>query len=71
MEITRSEDCLIFNGLTPEITKMDKVYDAIVEFMKKKVKKKSKKKFFLYYIFFFCFFIRITERIVIIPSIKP
>ena len=36
MEITRSEDCLIFNGLTPEITKMNRVYDAIAEFMKKK-----------------------------------
>lgn len=36
MEITRSEDCLIFNGLTPEITKLDKVYDAIADFMKKK-----------------------------------
>ena len=36
MEITRSEDCLIFNGLTPEITKINRVYDAIAEFMKKK-----------------------------------
>lgn len=36
MEITKSEDCLIFNGLTPEITRMDRVYDAIAEFMSKK-----------------------------------
>ena len=37
MEITRSEDCLIFNGLTPKLTKMDRVYEAISEFMKKKL----------------------------------
>ncbi len=36
MEITKSEDCLIFNGLTPEITRMDRVYEAIAEFMSKK-----------------------------------
>ncbi|MFX1412074.1 MAG: hypothetical protein ACFFA6_17150 [Promethearchaeota archaeon] len=36
MEVTRSEDCLIFNGLTPEITKMNRVYDALAEFMKRK-----------------------------------
>jgi len=36
MEITRSEDCLIFNGLTPKITKFNRAYEAIAAFMKKK-----------------------------------
>lgn len=36
MEITRSEDCLIFNGLTPKITKISRAYDAIADFMRKK-----------------------------------
>jgi hypothetical protein len=36
MQVTKSEDCLIFNGLTPELTKTKKVYDALHEFMKKK-----------------------------------
>lgn len=36
MEITRSEDCLIFNGLTPKITKVSRAYEAIATFMKKK-----------------------------------
>ncbi len=36
MEITQSEDCLIFNGFTPEITKMSRVNDTILEFMKNK-----------------------------------
>jgi len=36
MEITRSEDVLIFNGLTPKITKMSRAYDAIADFMRKK-----------------------------------
>ena len=36
MEVTRSEDCLIFTGLTPEYTKMSRAYDAIADFMKKK-----------------------------------
>ena len=36
MEITRSEDCLIFNGLTPKITKISRAYEAIATFMRKK-----------------------------------
>ncbi|MFX0024009.1 MAG: vWA domain-containing protein [Candidatus Hermodarchaeota archaeon] len=36
MEIKKSEDCLIFYGFTPEITKLKNVYDAIAEFMKNK-----------------------------------
>ena len=36
MEVTRSEDCLIFNGLTPKITKVNRTYEAIAAFMRKK-----------------------------------
>lgn len=36
MESTKSEDCLIFYALTPEITKLRSVYDIIGEFMQKK-----------------------------------
>ena len=36
MEIQRSEDILIFNGLTPTVTKMNRAYVAIADFMKKK-----------------------------------
>jgi len=36
LEIQRSEDCLIFNGLTPKITKMSRAYDAIAGFMRNK-----------------------------------
>ena len=36
MEITRSEDVLIFNGLTPKLTKMSRVYEALADFMSKK-----------------------------------
>lgn len=36
MEPTRSEDCLIFYGLTPEVTKPRQVYNAIADFMKNK-----------------------------------
>jgi len=36
MESTRSEDCLIFYGFTPKITKVRQVYNSIAEFMKNK-----------------------------------
>ncbi|MFX1569211.1 MAG: hypothetical protein ACFFCV_12675 [Promethearchaeota archaeon] len=36
MESTRSEDCLIFYGFTPEITKMRHVFSSIADFMKNK-----------------------------------
>ena len=36
MEITRSEDVLIFNGLTPKLTKMSRIYEALADFMIKK-----------------------------------
>lgn len=36
MEIKKSEDCLIFYGFTPEITKFRQVYDSIATFMKNK-----------------------------------
>jgi hypothetical protein len=36
MEIKKSEDCLIFYGFTPEITKLKHVYDNIADFMKNK-----------------------------------
>ncbi len=36
MEIKKSEDCLIFYGFTPEVTKLKNVSDAIAEFMKNK-----------------------------------
>ena len=36
MESTKSEDCLIFYALTPEITKLRSVYNIIGEFMQKK-----------------------------------
>jgi hypothetical protein len=36
MQVTKSEDCLIFYGLTPELAKNKKVYDALSAFMKKK-----------------------------------
>lgn len=36
MESTKSEDCLIFYGFTPEITKMRHVFGPIAEFMKNK-----------------------------------
>ena len=36
MESTKSEDCLIFYGFTPKITKMRQVFSSIAEFMKNK-----------------------------------
>ena len=36
MESTKSEDCLIFYGFTPEITKMRQVFSSIADFMKNK-----------------------------------
>jgi len=36
LQVTRSEDCLIFYGLTPELTKFKDVYNSISEFMEKK-----------------------------------
>ncbi len=36
LKVTKSEDCLIFYGLTPEITKVKDVYNSISEFMEKK-----------------------------------
>ncbi|MFX0083514.1 MAG: hypothetical protein ACFE94_17340 [Candidatus Hodarchaeota archaeon] len=36
MESTKSEDCLIFYALTPEITKLRQVYNIIGEFMQNK-----------------------------------
>ena len=36
MESTRSEDCLIFYGFTPEITKMRQVFGSIADFIKNK-----------------------------------
>lgn len=36
MESTKSEDCLIFYGFTPKITKIRQVYNSIAEFMKNK-----------------------------------
>ncbi|MFX1463980.1 MAG: hypothetical protein ACFFBF_13200 [Promethearchaeota archaeon] len=36
MESTKSEDCLIFYGFTPKITKMRQVYNSIADFMKNK-----------------------------------
>jgi len=36
MESTKSEDCLIFYALTPQITKLRSVYDTIGEFMHNK-----------------------------------
>ncbi|MFW9901332.1 MAG: vWA domain-containing protein [Candidatus Thorarchaeota archaeon] len=36
MESTRSEDCLIFYGFTPKITKMRQVFSSIADFMKNK-----------------------------------
>ncbi|MFX1426291.1 MAG: hypothetical protein ACFFBE_07550 [Promethearchaeota archaeon] len=36
MESTKSEDCLIFYALTPEITKLKQVYNIIGEFLKNK-----------------------------------
>jgi len=34
--VTKSEDCLIFYGLTPELTKFKEIYNSISEFMEKK-----------------------------------
>jgi len=36
MESTKSEDCLIFYALTPEITKLRQVYNIIGDFMQSK-----------------------------------
>ena len=36
MEIKKSEDCLIFYGFSPEVTKLRHVYDSIEDFMKTK-----------------------------------
>lgn len=36
MESTKSEDCLIFYGFTPEVTKMRHVFSPIADFMKNK-----------------------------------
>lgn len=36
MEVKKSEDCLIFYGLTPKVTKMRPVYDSLSDFMRKK-----------------------------------
>ncbi len=36
LKITKSEDCLIFYSLTPEVTKLKQVYSSLEEFMKKK-----------------------------------
>lgn len=36
MESTKSEDCLIFYGFTPKITKMRNVFNSIADFMKNK-----------------------------------
>jgi len=36
LKITKSEDCLIFYGLTPEITKLKQVHSSLEEFMKNK-----------------------------------
>jgi hypothetical protein len=36
MEIKKSEDCLIFYGFTPEVTKLKSVYNDISDFMKNK-----------------------------------
>ena len=45
MEITRSEDSLIFNGLTPKITKISRTYDAIDTFMRYKQDKDPSDRF--------------------------
>ena len=36
MEITKSEDCLIFYGLTPKISKKKLIHNGLLEFMKEK-----------------------------------
>ena len=36
LRITKSEDCLIFYGLTPEVTKLKQVYSSLDAFMKNK-----------------------------------
>ena len=36
MESKKSEDCLIFYGFTPEVTKLRQVYDPIADFMRNK-----------------------------------
>jgi len=36
LKVTKSEDCLIFYGLTPELIKVKNVYNSISEFMEKK-----------------------------------
>ena len=36
LKITKSEDCLIFYSLTPEVTKLKQVYSSLEEFMKQK-----------------------------------
>jgi hypothetical protein len=36
METKKSEDCLIFYGFTPEVTKLKRVYSPIEEFLKQK-----------------------------------
>ncbi|MGB5910083.1 MAG: hypothetical protein WBH31_02700, partial [Promethearchaeia archaeon] len=36
MEITKSEDCLIFYGLTPKLSKRKPIYNGLLEFMKEK-----------------------------------
>ena len=39
LRITKSEDCLIFYGLTPEVTKLKQVYSSLDNFMKNKQSK--------------------------------
>ncbi|KKK51122.1 hypothetical protein LCGC14_3118150 [marine sediment metagenome] len=39
LRITKSEDCLIFYGLTPEVTKLKLVYSSLDAFMKNKQSK--------------------------------
>ncbi|MFX1371743.1 MAG: hypothetical protein ACFFCE_07770 [Promethearchaeota archaeon] len=36
LKVSKSEDCLIFYGLTPELTKFKEIYDSLSDFMKKK-----------------------------------
>ena len=36
ISVTKSEDCLIFYGLTPELTIFKEIYNSISEFMEKK-----------------------------------
>jgi hypothetical protein len=45
LKVTKSEDCLIFYSLTPELTEVKNVYDSILEFMEKKQAKDPSDRF--------------------------